>query len=465
MKRLINILLHCTILLAALSCVKDGPIDTSADKITFAPYIPQTKTGFIDDFQKAGYEIKVYDYMKQGNTTGRYMDGVSIVSDADGNWDYKDNGAEFLWLDKTDHSFFGWLNMANNTLFTPSFDTGTRILSTGTIRFTAASQIYDFLYSNVEERSYEKQPADGSNPDTSPVDLQMNHLFSAFRFDIQNFRAEDITINSIALKNIYTQKSAQISFGADPGVTYSNKDIYPINPLEELPVVLEPESDEVNVFSTGENYHMVWPQSVTEFALATLVIEYEQDGRTADPKTIYLKDLTSEGEWKAGNRYYYKISFTEKEILLTCTVENWKGNSEELDFTDVVTVDQEMRWTDGTMFDLNTQTGEVIVWKDGSPAECSFQILTPLGATWHAALIPLDSGHTDAFAFVGPSSGPVGEPATLHIKATNNTPYAPTHKALLRIVVLTGDGRTIVVENLPPKGSNFHEYTIIQNML
>ena len=90
MKRLINILLHCTILMAALSCVKDGPIDTSVDKITFAPYIPQTKTGFIDDFQKAGYEIKVYDYMKQGNTTGRYMDGVSIVSDADGNWDYKD---------------------------------------------------------------------------------------------------------------------------------------------------------------------------------------------------------------------------------------------------------------------------------------------------------------------------------------------------------------------------------------
>ena len=467
MKRLINILLHCTILLAALSCVKDGPIVTSADKITFAPYIPQTKTGFIDDFQKAGYEIKVYDYMKQGNTTGRYMDGVSIVSDADGNWDYKDDDAEFLWLDKTDHSFFGWLNMANNTLFTPSFDTGTRILSTGTIRFTAASQIYDFLYSNVEERSYEKQPADGSNPDTSPVDLQMNHLFSAFRLQIENYRNQTVGVISLQLKNLYTTKSATIDFTNSASVTFADQTQETITgTVQNLG-----KNGKYNPFNTtADAYFMIWPQTVAEFDNASLSITYQFDGRSYT-KEWRLEDIKSDvTEWLPGKRYNYTIKFTDKEVELICNVVEWEKDEQLLDFADHVSVraEGEIDWDETTLKTYNYETGEIVVKSNGAAANCTFTIDTPEGAVWTASLITI-AGPSDAFSFVGDNFGPVGTQANLSIKAnyTGTGQYQTTHKAYLQITVQTLDNRTIVVKDLIPDGKSYQStgYTIIQDMI
>ena len=158
-----NILIYCIALLTLFSCVKDGhDRDESADRITISPYIPQTKAnGFIEnsgDLNTSGYSMVVYDYMAKDNSTGWYMDGVTMECDANGGWhysgDYKDS--EFLWLDKTNHRFFGWLIM-NSAVVAPSFSKDDMVLTIPDIEFKSDTPITDFMYSGVQTRDYERR--------------------------------------------------------------------------------------------------------------------------------------------------------------------------------------------------------------------------------------------------------------------------------------------------------------------
>ena len=467
MKKYYNILFCCIAALAVLSCGKDGPIDnTPTNRITFAPYIPQTK-GFIEDISTTGNTVIVYDIMDTVSNTPVsrpiwYLDGVSIVCDANGDWNYADdvNIEEFLWLDKTNHHFFGWLNM-ENTLVNPSFSKESKSLSINKIKFESTTNQYDFMYSEVYNRYYEKVPANGGRPDSSPIQLEMKHLFSAFRFYIQNLRNADIEIKSISLTNMYTEKSAIIDFSAYPAAVS-----YPENAKEDLENtsigVLKSTDQKKNVFSQGDKFFMIWPQTEDEFSAAEIVISYEQEGGTFE-KRFKLKELGNT-DWAGGKRYSYNITFTDKEVSLICTVDPWQTEDETIDFTDNVLVTHKMDWVDSSLPDggHNVEDAEVILKNNKEPGICQFQIDAPLGATWYASLISID-GQADAFEFEGNNYGKVGEPAELKVKVTNNSPYSPTHKAKLRIVVVVGT-RTIVVNDLI-ESTTQHEYTIIQNRI
>ena len=465
-------------MLSALSCKKaETDVIVDGDRITFAPYIPYTKA-LIDNLNSLGNQIIVYDYMVKDNSAGWYIDGVNVSYDNTGKWDYvtaDGSDLEFLWLDESSHSFFGWLDM-DNALFSldGKFDQGSRRLSIPTIDFTAITPQYDFLYSEVHERYYSKTgdsaSAGGSNGKNSEVNLQMKHLFSAFRFNIQNYRDAAIIINSIRLDNICTQKFATIDFWYPVTAEYTTiGEKVTFNSKVEYPVTLSPSGGAVNAFNTDDQFLLIWPQSEQEFTEtdkeAAVILSYTQKGITKD-KVLKLKDF-GHTEWEAGKRYSYTITFTDKEIVLTCSVNPWEGVEDDIDFTETVTIKDKMVWNRDTVkpYDelhvFNPTTGEVIVKQNGDPAVCTFEIDTPSGAVWNASLILVD-GHIGAFEFDGPSSGPVGRPATLKIKATNSAPYAPIHRCILRITVRTGDGRTIVVNNLPPTGSPFHEFVIVQ---
>ena len=487
-----NIFFCCIALLAALSCGKEEPASGHADKIRFAPYIPETKANdFIENINSLGNKMVVYDMMTKDNDFGWYLDGVTIECDANGNWNYsgKDAGAEFLWIDQSRHEFFGWLDMSNelfnnkdsNTENDLTFTKANRILSIPFVDFSNPdTPQYDFMYSDVYERSYSKNgentPAGGNGGDASAINLEMKHLFTAFRFKVQNMRDADITINSVTLNNVCFNKSAVITFYRRPAtVSYS----YPapenakhdFNSLITTPVTLTAGGGLTNAFGGGDDFMMTWPQTEAEFLETdketAITINYTQRGITKD-KVLVLKDF-SQTQWEAGKRYGYTITFTDKEIKLTCDVEPWREDEQLIDFTEVVTVKTKMNWERATVnpFDAthayNTETGEIIIKQNGDPAICKFEIDTPSGATWNASLIQKE-GHIDAFAFVeGFSSGEVGKESTIKIYATNSAPYAPVHKAILRITVQRGDGKTIVVNNLTPTDSPFHEFTIVQN--
>lgn len=475
MKRMRNILICCMALLAFLSCEKGGPSTVApADRITFAPYIPQTK-GFIENISSLGHTMVVYDWMTKDNDTGWYMDGVSIECDADGNWNYSGDytGKEFLWMDQTYHQFFGWLTKdasmtENNTpesFFGEDFGFSDWILTIPTKKMTPTTPQFDFMYSGVSQRQYSKNggntPTGAGGGDSSPIDLEMKHLFTAFRFYIENLRNVNITIKNISLTNIYTQKSATVDFRNPSEVSYADK---VKETLENNSIgVLKTSDPRINIFSQNDDYFMVWPQTSVEFADAEIVISYRQEGQDL-VKRFKLNELTHT-EWAGGSRYSYNIVFTDKEVKLICTVNPWQTEDEVIDFTENISISKKMSWEESSLKEVGghkVENAEVILKDNKEPAICRFQIDAPVGATWYASLISID-GHTDAFEFDGNNYGKVGVPAELRIKVTNNAPHAPTHKAKLRIVVVVGD-RTIVVNDLI-ESTTQHEYTIIQNRI
>ena len=169
------------------------------------------------------------------------------------------------------------------------------------------------------------------------------------------------------------------------------------------------------------------------------------------------------------NHYYeYTINSIEQgnELNLVAVVKPWTPKEETIDFTDEVSVSATMTWTG--VQSVNYDTGEVILYDDTDiEATCTFQIDTPMDATWTSSLIPI-AGNVDAFSWVGNSKyGLVGtgHPSTIKLKVNNQAPYAPQHKCKLRITVQTLDGRTIVVNNLVPDGKTYKEFTIIQNSI
>ena len=169
------------------------------------------------------------------------------------------------------------------------------------------------------------------------------------------------------------------------------------------------------------------------------------------------------------NHYYeYTINSIEQgnELNLVAVVKPWVPDEETIDFTDEVSVSATMTWTG--VQSVNYDTGEVILYDDTDiEATCTFQIDTPMDATWTSSLIPI-AGNVDAFSWVGNTKyGLVGtgQPSTIKLKVNNQAPYAPQHKCKLRITVQTLDGRTIVVNNLVPDGKTYKEFTIIQNSI
>ena len=472
-----NILIYCLAIVSALSCIKDGKVgDMSSYAITFAPETPQTKA-FIDGSFPTGSKMVVFDYMtKLDGTDGwYYIDQASIEGSGSGNvWDYSEN-SEYLWIYDTSHNFFGWLTSDGTSVsdddppVVVSWDDINGILSVHKKKFEVNTVQYDFLYSDVVKRDFTRE-----RPDNGTVDLTMNHLFSAFKFKVQNKRSSvDVRINSIVLNGIYTTKSATIDFDGNdvspfpdtPVVQYADK--AKENITKTLNTTLAKSTGVIeNVFSTGENYFMVWAQTADELKDATIDITYTI-GSTTTTSTIALNSLGHDS-WEGGKRYAHTLTFTEKELLLTCTVKDWEQETDEMDFTDVVVVDQDnaLEWTPNTYYSINDSTGEVVIDNSGEVwAEAKFTILSPKGAVWNASLIQSE-GLIAAFEFSSDpeydATGEVGVEGKIRLRATRTELPSPTHTATLRITVQTADGRTIVVKELIP-GKPYNEYKIVRN--
>ena len=463
--------------------------------MSFTATDPQTKA-FIEDINRSGNELVVYDYMTGISGTldvaeadRWYIDHSRIHCTVDGQqvWDYV-SGDEYFWLYGSNHSCFGWLFTGPSGYNTitffgehPHFEKETFTLPLPAYKFTHASPLYDFLYSDVTKRTYTQ-----TNPDSSPIDLKLNHLFSAFRFTVRSVRQAPVTINSAVLK-VVTQKKATIDFedavdrvaGGKAVVRYESEfSTVDTLRLENRNHELTSGSAAINLFNRNDvqAFRMIWPQDETEFASAVLEVKYKDDTKPDEQTKTFQLNGFSQKEWLAGNRYSYELVFTDKEITLMCDVLQWNRKEIVLDFTEVVVVSDKIQWHDNTISDLNEHTGEVLLFNDkNKPAECYFKIDAPQGARWIASLVPV-AGKADAFEFVDPStggvldspSGNVGEIGKIKVRVKDATGQTNTNKAKLRIVVKTAasaqDGEVIVVENLCP-GHDYNEYTLVQNRI
>ena len=161
---------------------------------------------------------------------------------------------------------------------------------------------------------------------------------------------------------------------------------------------------------------------------------------------------------------------------LDVEVEEWKDHPLELSYTETVTVNPRIEWTDGTYVNVNNTNGNVYVrpWSGDNPVllQCSFKIRTPENARWTAYLIPKEGLTNDAFQFTDkdgndPTSSVSGivtnntELTYLYIKPTIQAP-TELNSSILQVVVTLGNGTTIEVP-LTPSNRDYKNFTIVQN--
>ena len=499
MKR-IFIYILLPLLLALSSCVKGGKEEAAhGPRMLFYADVPQTKA-FIEDINRSGNQMVVYDYMTIQRYNDKteideywYIDHARIQCTVDGQqvWDFVDVD-DYYWLYRSTHKFFGWLYVGpsgyNTVTFFgdhPEFDKNTWHLPLPEYRFTLDSPVYDFLYSDVTERSYSQD-----NPDASPVKLKMNHLFCAFRFNVRSMRGDKITLKSATL-SVINSRQATIDYSKTASepvvVTYAEDQSIPLSMTYSSPLEFTVDTPSKNLFPGGydpEGYHMMWAQSETDFTSASLTLEYivgEGANAKSEEKTLPLRNFNSK-LWQGGNRYDYDVVFTDQMIELVCEVQPWDKYDTSIGFTEVVVVSDKIQWNNSKLVSFDEHMGQVVLYPDGTPAECYFKIDAPEGAHWYAEFVPLDDHSIGAFSFVGETAeyavekadvvpgvaamGPVGSIGKLEIKV--NKSLAPEgHKALLRVSVHlesadSQDERIIIVENLCV-GHDYNEYTIVQN--
>lgn len=470
-----HILTYCIAILALLSCVKqEQPGGASSDVITFAPYVPQTKAGFImdnDDFSAEGNKMIVYDYIRANPNTptegasGWYMDGVSLVCDAEGNWNYSEaatSGQEFLWIDNSQNTFFGWLAVESGSWYTealPSFDENNRQLTVPSITFTKDSPVYDFMFSGVHDRYYVKERQGGSE-----VPLEMRHLFSAIAFGVSNSTNSDVVVKSFSVKGLCSTNSAVIDFADNAAVTYGagtrSTGVYVEKNSTDLTV--GPGIRYANVFNasaTAPEYMIMWPHNGTgeQWLHSTATITTDSNtGEMSYPDSylMYVKYTMDGAEftkrinfpqgtvWEPGKRYHYNIEFADKIIKLTCTVNPWIGNDLDIDFAEsAVTMKSggELSW-DGVKSNI---VGTNVYITNNTPAEGTFHFDTPVGGNWYATL----SGDVDAF-ILEPNTGAINETSSkIRVVPVHTGDRDRDYKVTLKFYVRRADGRTIPADD------------------
>ena len=471
MKNISKILGLGILSLAALSCTKEspsGPDHTDSPTISIAADVPATK-GFIDGSFPKGSQITVYDWLDVASGTDSYhMSNVGVKYSGKNakDWSYTDSKAQYFWVDGT-HNFFGWVTdegtgeksspISYSSLW--SFNETSKVLTVKEIAFTPSSSIYDFVYSDIVSVPYSKGAT--STPDM--VMLDMKHLFTAISFGAINNTKSNIEIQEFSINDLYSKNSASIRYDIQNGevVTSYGAGVKQTGAYRTATnVSLDGRSGAVsynNVFTSSNNqeYMIMWPHEtsklhsneepttdangvVTYPGSYLMYIKYTMDDVPYE-KRINFPEGTS---WDAGKKYHYDLEFADKTIKLTCTVNPWKYNDFDIDYS----TESVSMMASGTLSWNNTASnvnGSNVYIKNNQPAEGSFHFKTPVGGNWIATL----SGDVDAF-YIEPATGPINDIASLIRVVPNYTKDRERdYKVTIEFFVRRSDGRIISADS------------------
>ncbi len=482
-KHIVILLLAAVILMA---CDRNG-LTTNGYPILMAPLEAGETKAMLDaeTFGANGNQIRIYDYYTpkgaQTHNMPPYIPGTLIESNGNGSWPFE-QGKKYDWTPDGTHKFFGWLekdaSLGNTMPFKPTFDQNTQILTISDAVVVPGSESeFDFMYSDVHWRCLDTAAY------FTAVPLAFQHLLTSFSLAAYEVALyNDYIIDYVTFTGISTKNTVTIDYSGDQPVanyrTATGEESYTLNPkadgiqltadLKDLMTGITLPSDD------HRKYSLAWPQPART---TKLTIGYRvKDVSDPDANNEYIsytKTITIPYAWEAGKKNNLNLEFKDKEISLTYEIEPWNKITEEIDFSDQVTVESPITWLKSTIDTVYYSTGEVILFDDmNKEASAVFTILTPKGATWTASLIS-KKGHPDAFEFVdGTKYGVVGRPDTLKLKVTNLDPISPRHECELMITVQTADGRTIVVDDiLTPEAdengnpTDYDRFTIIQNLI
>ena len=323
---------------------------------------------------------------------------------------------------------------------------------------------------------------------------------------LDNFK-DKIKVKSVSIRNItkkgtlstYVDGSSSWKYSSeklaeivtdygDEGITVSQAQIIDNQLVPNEVSDYNPSKDNPGI-PFGEGLLLI-PQTITESSPVIVTVIYDLQRPIDQEENVWeqkkLQVLLPATTWPAGKKLTYNLVLsgerTITEFQLNTIVDDWKPQTEYIDFSEQVVVEEgkEMCWVPGTYESINNR-GEVVLFTDvDKVATCKFNILSPAGATWTASLIPLTASAMDAFSIVEDTKyGEVGtnEMQQVKIKINNPDPISARNACLLRITVQTPDGRTIVVKNLLPDriempdgtfvdlNEGVEEFTIIQNLI
>ena len=309
------------------------------------------------------------------------------------------------------------------------------------------------------------------------ADENVNDKIRVKEVSIRNV-TKKATLNTTISGSSWSYSSEKIAFTknyGDEGITVSQAQI--------VDGVLKPNdaNDNNPGVPFGENGLLLIPHTITNSSPVVVEVIYDLQRPIDQTENLWeekkLMAVLPEGTWPAGKKLTYNLIIsgdrTITEFQINTIVEDWTKHSENIDFAQSVQVPDGglMNWVEGTYESINIPKGEVVLYTDvDKVAVCEFNLSAPVGATWTASLIPLTASAMDAFSIVEDSKyGEVGTDRTqsVKVKINNPDPISARNACKLRITVQTPDGRTIVVKNLMPEGTEkeIEEFTIIQNLI
>lgn len=437
----------------AFACQRPEPEAFSSEVIRIGASLsnePGTKAFLgAEDLPQNGTKVKIYDDVTgfTGTIDGvdygpndafNYIDDDIVYGTA---WSFA-KGVDWRWTRTGTHKFYGWLTkdkdgLQNNGTGTDiSFNPGTKVLTVPTISFSKNTPQFDFSYSDILEVNVENPAFSAADP----INLQLNHLFSALGVSIQNRSNDAVNIVSVSLLGLNAKKSATIDYSVSPViVNFGNQeggDPFLASWAEPKPLAPESKIDLVTGGSlSGEtSCYLMWPQTASELQGAKFRVVYTIDG-VMDPsdstklqeyaKEVYLKDtgyfIDGEGNnlgLDAGKRYFINLLFKAKSIVLTVTVLPWDYTEFDLDYSSNSISARSDTENDGVIwlytigYDENHNEmapiagnrNRIISLASNEKIKGTFHLASPSNGQWQITTYPADAAQ---YYRVEPSSGEI----------------------------------------------------------
>ena len=429
-----RILSSALLILAVLSCNKEltGPA------IAFWPYDEQETKALLSNegLKTENNRIRILDVVTGFSGSASWMGESPYYIDDNllytGNpvWEFE-SGRFYPWTTDGSHHFFGWLgydaslDITAEAFFGTSnlYDAANQVLSIPTLEMGADTPIFDFLYTGLP-------PVDASTRSSgTPVDLPLEHLFSAIGLTINNTSGNRVLLKSVVLKGMKNRRSARIDFtGSTPYVTtadISSTDVIlyaSSNPLGDS----YDNRDYVLPLSEEKPFLLMWPQTFVDLEGAQLLVEYNiQDalGVISDDLSATL-DLSSQPVFRtsstgmdAGTRYSFLLQFKKSTLDLYTRALPWEYEEYDWDYSEHSISARGGMFKDGVLAfyrgsgnDLSEPTSEEWAAKSmrfttrNEVMTGRFYIEAPTSGVWQITTYPLSAAQ---YFIVSPTSGEI----------------------------------------------------------
>ena len=419
------------------------------------------------------------------------------------------------WKSTLDYTFFAWLAKDKQDNTPATFFSGTdafkfteagagtdatgaptpATLSIAAKKMPFDGSGFDFCYSDVVFREHN---ADAQQFDYSPVNLKLNHLFTAFALSASNNTGSKITIKSVKLYGLKDQKSAKIEFDKnetttdgttkvtkvtlnDAACTFSTtyKELLAVSGGTPVAVELASTESMANIIGTPSTDNnmpiLMWPQTAEELAASNLstspsgtYLEIVYKKGTESDKTCYLELPSTSGSWEAGKCYSMDLAFFETTVTIKLSVEPWDFVEKSYDYSSVPALGSngfKLSMTNTVAADSKDAVA------DATPVKITFALDTPKGATWLASVTNTDAfeiytldgtgAENPAYGIIENASTGLPATCTFYVKAKTSIDRSTVLTTKVHVTVRTVDGTYINVDDI----LDASDWTIILNPL